>query len=673
MGLAASQARFLAVTARKTNCEFQSMQIAQNKLSVTRELAQATQDYQNSLNATKLVWDYDCDQSGYLIEPCENAKSLAFNTLMMPTVYNNYQPYLITTRTGAVVLNSKYAAAARAAGITEGVGGQQRSQAGFYRFLDGLASSGLLPESTSNVIKEGGFVIYNGKMAEDGGTTYVYDHLLDSTKNSDQKIIDDNRLINESKYELDSNENIVLRDADGNTLETDASGNKTYKNANGEIIATKAYGTDILLNSSNIRITDTETINKLNENNFKESIINDRGYIKGYDPYAGFGSTPLSKNSMIAANLVGLSLRLDNATKEVTITNGEATRKANFLPTSGISTNTTGANEYKLALNGSLVSQTNAKDISIGDLLTNDITLVYTLGDNKDTFSDKDPDINDVKGKIPETFKTYISDSIAVMINALKDIGIDATTLSRVENIVNQMYTTASANGEATGKRDTGGALNTAITQANNYNSIYVVTTEGNKNNCSVAVSLSNIFANILTLVDNYINGRDSKYTVSTKVEDSNFVTMDENYSYPINSSNSTSQDMLLLTDFYMQLYNNLCINGWTENEAVENDYSFNQLIKNGSYFISTIGDDGYFYQSRYNAVDKLIEVKDEDAIAQAEIEFQRIKATLTYKEDKLDLDMKNLDAEISSLTTELDSVKNLISKNVEKTFTMFQ
>ena len=57
MGLAASQARFLAITARKNNCELQSKQIAQEKLSITREQQEAAQEYQNSLSATKLVWD----------------------------------------------------------------------------------------------------------------------------------------------------------------------------------------------------------------------------------------------------------------------------------------------------------------------------------------------------------------------------------------------------------------------------------------------------------------------------------------------------------------------------------------------------------------------------------------------------------------------------------------
>ena len=48
MGLAASQARFLAITSRKAYCEFQSMQIAQDKLSVTRELSDISADYEGN-------------------------------------------------------------------------------------------------------------------------------------------------------------------------------------------------------------------------------------------------------------------------------------------------------------------------------------------------------------------------------------------------------------------------------------------------------------------------------------------------------------------------------------------------------------------------------------------------------------------------------------------------
>ena len=55
-----------------------------------------------------------------------------------------------------------------------------------------------------------------------------------------------------------------------------------------------------------------------------------------------------------------------------------------------------------------------------------------------------------------------------------------------------------------------------------------------------------------------------------------------------------------------------------------------------------------------------------------AKICMHLLKSKLNYKEETLELDMKNLDTEISALTTEYDTVKNLISKGVEKVFTMF-
>ena len=343
-----------------------------------------------------------------------------------------------------------------------------------------------------------------------------------------------------------------------------------------------------------------------------------------------------------------------------------------------ISDNITESNSHKIAINGGLIDTETANEISIGDLLTNDVTIIYTFADNNEAkedngFDEKDPDLSDIKSMMNASMPMIFDTPITAIVEKLKEVTqYDHTILDYAVAATKKLFSVNAMNGEAVDSHDTAGAVQTAISQANNYNSLYGVTTKGKKDNCSVAYSLSNVLACILTLADRYTTNS-NKYSVSPKVADSNYVTMDNNYSYPINSSNSNTQTILQMTDFYMQLYNNICINGWTKSEAVDNAYNFNQLIKNGTYFISSINDDGYFYQGRYNAIDKLIEVKDEDAIAQAELEFQRIKATLTYKEDKLDLDMKNLDAEISSLTTELDSVKNLISKNIEKTFTMYQ
>ena len=109
MGLAASQARFLAITARKNNCEFQSMQIAQQQLSVTRAQQAAAQEYQDALSATKLVWD-----SGN-----EDSYDLSYDILMRPSALNEYDPYLITDSQGKIVLSTNMFNAAVAAGVID--------------------------------------------------------------------------------------------------------------------------------------------------------------------------------------------------------------------------------------------------------------------------------------------------------------------------------------------------------------------------------------------------------------------------------------------------------------------------------------------------------------------------------------------------------------------------
>ena len=125
--------------------------------------------------------------------------------------------------------------------------------------------------------------------------------------------------------------------------------------------------------------------------------------------------------------------------------------------------------------------------------------------------------------------------------------------------------------------------------------------------------------------------------------------------------------------EFYSIMFNNILENGWYNNLYIDDKEYLDNALKNGQLFITSINEDGYYYQDRYNANGYIMEDTDDDAITQAEREFSAVKLKIEAKEQQLDLDMKNLDLEISSLTTEYDTVKSLINKNVEKTFTMFQ
>ena len=213
-------------------------------------------------------------------------------------------------------------------------------------------------------------------------------------------------------------------------------------------------------------------------------------------------------------------------------------------------------------------------------------------------------------------------------------------------------------------------SVNNSITEANKTNGIVQGT------NGITSVSLSNMLKSYLTNFAIAMEGYDLGLYVDEDVAGSSYVTDDINYYFVIKNDNAMSEQDALNADFYNMLYNQLCTNGAStdatkQQQVTDSDY-LNHALKNGQLFISSLNNDGYFYQGHYTLNGHVAEVTDEDAIAQAEAEYNVKKSQLSYKEESLDLELKNIDTELSALTTEYDTVKNLISKNVEKVFTLF-
>ena len=142
MGLAASQARLLTITARKSDCEFQSMRYSHQKIALSRDLANLSNEYQNSLDKTKLVYDF--------YGTGDETTALNYGLMMTPSEMNGYLPILATDASGKAVLSSQYAAAARAAGIPqEGLGCLPSSDVR-NRFLQGMVDSGLITQAAAD-------------------------------------------------------------------------------------------------------------------------------------------------------------------------------------------------------------------------------------------------------------------------------------------------------------------------------------------------------------------------------------------------------------------------------------------------------------------------------------------------------------------------------------------
>ena len=538
MGLAASQARFLAITARKMNCEFQSMQIAQEKLSVTRDLQKASQDYQDSLDQTILVWDAEGTDETY---------NLSYDTLMVPSAINDFTPNLITDTRGAIVLTPTMYNAAVAAGIIDDTTGRP---IGFNAYQMGGANS-----------------------------------QVDGSRNA-------------FLYQLGLRSLVQVSDINSIIELGDAGYNKT-----GAGIPVKERFSGGAITSAVLSAYLSQTV--------KDSSNKD---------------VPL------------YSVNILNAFTDV----------ANFVS----STQLTNDGTFTILKNGTALTQNELSKLSLGDLLSTNYSIAYKGA-------------GDMKG-----ICTNILEQLAIPLgynnstNTYKGLDIDGTSHLALKQAFEftKEYFNSPTSVNSSLVMDVVNSANSKNAQVTGENSIS-------------AVSLTNMLKVYLTEFARGCDGFDA-FVITNDSGSSSYVTNDSGYKFLFNKDAEALTQAECKSDFYNMLYNQICLNGACTDETKRNlvtDKKYlDNAIKNGQLFVSSIHSDGYFYHEPYALNNNIAEVPDEEAIAQAEVEYEITKSKLNYREQSLDIQMKNLDTEISALTTEFDTVKNLISKNVEKIFTMF-
>ncbi len=582
MGLAASQARFLAITARKNSCEFQSMQIAQQKLSLTRELEAATQEYQQALNTTKLVWDADGSGS-YIYD-------LSYNLLMYPSEINDYVPWMVSRRDGKIALNPDMARAAKLAGIPEG-GTNNPTPEMYDAFLTAMVACGGMSETSAQSCRAIGWQSQVGV----GGV------LMDKT----------------DAYEMTITNMINYIDLACSKIDT---------------------GTDAERELAEL-LTFT---------------------IPQYDP-----NKDISKDNMLF--------------------------KENLSPESAY-----------ITINGNRVSNENKEiNFTLADLLNENVTIAFTNEKNSKSFfkrlasSIKDvlgvssgvcggkAGIDGLLGKdmYPEgaseedKFVIDIANQIVQGFMAILDVGEDETDIQAFNYAIQETFALLGETKDLGSRNHSNDAYNDAIKGASDYNGWVNKNASKNKNYGTKALSLSSLAESFLTFYAQGKEGYNDTYYIRQDGSKSSYVTDDYGYYYKIKNPNDNglTTQQIYESEFYSALFNNLCQNGWYENIYIDDKEYLDNALKNGQLFITGINQDGYYYQDKYNAGEYIVEANDEDAITQAELAYTQKKNKINYKEEQLELDMQNLDLEISALTTEYDTVKNLISKNVEKTFTLFQ
>ncbi len=104
MGLSASQARFLQLTARKNDIEYQTQQITQERLSLAQQLTQVSNEYNDAISNKKLVFSY-ADSTVHQIDVNYTNYKNFMNQQDEKLQSSQKQVFLVST-SGKIVVNS---------------------------------------------------------------------------------------------------------------------------------------------------------------------------------------------------------------------------------------------------------------------------------------------------------------------------------------------------------------------------------------------------------------------------------------------------------------------------------------------------------------------------------------------------------------------------------------
>lgn len=580
MGLAAGQARLLTITARKSDCEYESMRLSHQKIALSRELSDLSNEYQNSLDQTKLVYDY--------YGTGDTSTPLSYGLLMSPSTLNDYLPITVTDSLGRVTLNSKYAAAARAAGIPQEGLGSLPSDAMRNAFIQGLYTSGILTKNTAETILG---LPYNQQAGFGGGTTTA---VTTKTGNIDTLI----QSLDENGTEFTTTKLVSSQQIQG-----------AKDDMNNCIIRTKVV-------DSTGTATDTESASFT----VADLLSGENQYNLDYYGSVRSEQSPVTATAMMQEYLTG---------------------------------------------SGGFV-----------DWLYDEFSAVLDLGDGytaKALEYAREETKKLINGPDTEEYQNWHNE----WLNAGGNSDWDEST----------EWGNANVNGflDPVGTKISSGVENydpNVVINGKNYvGFVYAASNKGSdddgNDHCTGGINLNNIAKAFLTYFVKYMDGVSNKgpdgkekyYVTAGSLEENRLATNDYLFEYTIKTGSEVSSDDLGQATFYDALFNQICSNGWTENNNIDDNEYLKEMLQSGMLYISKMKDDGYYYQANYATDSYIKEISDDTAIAQAEAKYTTEKAKLNAKEETLDLKMKNLDTEISSLSTEYDTVKNTISKNIEKSF----
>lgn len=694
MGMAASQARLLTITARLADNELRSQTINNAKMRLATQSSQASETYINALNDATLKFS-NYDESGN-----EMSQTLTFNAL---TAYSSYNTqYGLVNSSGQILVSESEAAMF------------EKANGNLTAYLDahGLEYTTTYFDELGTLENDAYPVPFNSIEPD---TLQSYYEQYSSYQNSAEV---ENYEKNYSEYNNTYSELVTAsEDAIQSYLTKNNTSSVTYDSS------ADSYGFNFTDTSTaaamlnEIKNAFTGTSSPASDNTFNINNLLSAGFISQVtadevtdelDKYSTFNGT-LPAASGDTTTYSGLKytnevsdFSYDESTKTYTvdgckITVDESGMVINF-DTSGVVADTGQTITYTSgAVDGTLSFEDFINNLSYKSDVTNDDGTVSTH------YYDYEVEKNAAGEIIGINSSAYLTDNAEIQseLSNIADIVIPYIISSvNYENFADFLTTHDSADLLNTYGINTSATIGSSSKTLQNYidafkdaksiflSSIFdsssVAQVEDDiRNNYSftndlgetVAVTAENL--SDIDFVLQYLKHRGltqsesfntviKQYLIDNMIAEygePKYAWIDENDTGNTGNADAKAQ-------WYTNLFNRM-LKGYKvlENGLASSSEWIEYALENGIVSMEQV-DKSYNWDGLdYKTCTKITEETSNDAVTKAEAEYNKAMNDIEAKDNIYDVELKNIDTEHSSLQTEYESIKSVITKNIERTF----
>ena len=704
MGMAASQARLLSITSRIADNELRAQIVNNSKMRLAIESSRVSEQYVSALNsATMMMSNYDtAGNSQY--------QQLSFNALTAYSSHNNQ--YGLVNANGKILVSENEAKLYKDAnGDLEGylaLHNLEYTSKYFtedtFRDQDGNPASNVQIVGYSAIGEEytiGTYsledlkTIYEGGTTTDGVSHVGYDQALMS-----DKYLNFSSLYTEyelAKFDLD--------------VKVAADLNASYLGTGWNNALTTAQGS---ATGANVRAAHTDLNNKLN------SLVSAGLLSTGSEFYTSIKSV-LDSLTFNSSNQV-TQTKTNNAQIKKTIANNgntdssgnplyDHTYTINFGPTTeDSSVNTvyafiatgTRANQssnsttlidvdgvsYTLAVNTDYLNlqknvYTEGYEITI---TSSDSSYPFNITFNEkitESVYDESAGTNSTSSTTTTyTLKTGSTQQNSTGTNLTETTTIEANIPAEITlGVISMLYTkyqdgvvdAIAANYASRSSGDTRDAYNRYNTAVNNLvNAVYGTGNTFNKDNAMYLNDIGWILAKEQGGAREFQTGTTFQNIKDIYIMDCLFNEYGEPaYGWVDTADPTENADSKV--QWYTNLFNRMK-EGFSvlENGLASSNEWIQFALESGLVTMEQVDSTNLWKSTIYSNCSDITEVTDDVAVARAEAEYNKAMKNIENKDQRYDIELKNIDTEHNSLQTEYDSVKSVIDKNIERSFKIY-